>query len=295
MKANKKIKQNRYKPAPKDLMGKTILATRTRDLGLKVVMTIAVMTVISLGLIYVHDFFMQSPFFNIRQIQITGNTMAPTEALLKLAEIAPEDTLFSVNLFKIEKQLTSHPWVNSVAIRRNLPDTIIIFVTEEEPLAVITTRTRDKILINRQGSPFKEYVASEDANLDLPLVNGLQLERHDAIFGFNRPAFDFVMEILTSPVDITINTISADTHTGISIEVPDRFNTVSNQVEDTIWLKLGFGDYPEKIVRAQKISSYLHRHFAQKRISSMDLFDMETIFVKTEDEDALHNNLKKGA
>ena len=48
-------------------------------------------------------------------------------------------------------------------------------------------------------------------------------------------------------------------------------------------IKLGFDRFDEKLAKAADISRYMAARFPDKTILAMDLFDMERIFIKTED------------
>jgi hypothetical protein len=57
---------------------------------------------------------------------------------------------------------------------------------------------------------------------------------------------------------------------------------------------MGFGDYRAKFQKAKIISAYIGRHFPDRTIIALDLFNPEKVFVKTAFNESGHTELKKG-
>lgn len=70
-------------------------------------------------------------FFKTEQITVSGNTIYQTNAILETAAIKTGTNMFLVFDSAVEKQLMAkHPFIESVKLKRTLPDKIEIIITE---------------------------------------------------------------------------------------------------------------------------------------------------------------------
>ncbi|MBU1342347.1 MAG: FtsQ-type POTRA domain-containing protein [Proteobacteria bacterium] len=289
---NKKIKQNKFKAEIGE--NKTLDSGPSIDFCLNCIMTVAFISVLSLASIFAYDFVTQSNFFNIKEIEISGTKRVLKDDLIRLAKLTDSDNIFSINLFSIEKHITSHPWIQSATIKRTLPSKLIISVIEQEPLAIVKIENLADILINTQGRPFKEYDPQKDHIENLPVISGLDLTTINQEYLFNGPLFNSIMNFFKTDISSTIRVIKGDNHTGITIEANDIYNRLKSQDQPMVQIKLGFDNFDAKLNKAKKISEYIDKNFPTRTICAMDLFNIKKVFIKTRLTDALHNNLEKG-
>ncbi len=300
---SKKIKHNRYKPAPK---GNGPEPSPSRNRVLFRLFSIAFMLgLMSLSAVWLHDAVVQSPFFTIQTVDISGLDRVSRDEILVLADQNRKANLFDVRPDLIEKKLVTHPWVARALVERQLPSTLIIRVEEETPLAIVTIENLADIIINAQGAPIKEYDPEKDGLTTLPVISGMDLSLSDNSYLFEGELFNSVMDLLKIKGLGQIRTIHGDQHTGILIQAPDIYNTgpaAENSISAIrdapvgpnilIPIKLGFDQFEKKMDRAREISRYMAARYPSKTILAMDLYDIEKIFIKT--EDTLHNTLEKG-
>ena len=290
---SKNIKPNRYKPEAKD--GKDANSQSNIAVCLKYVTTLVFISALSLGSIFIYDFITQSPFFNIKKIEISGTNRVLKQDILKLADLTFEKNILKINLFSIEKRLISHPWIQSARVKRNLNSVLSISITEHEPLAIVKIENLADILINTKGSPFKEYSPFNDNIKNLPVVTGLDLTSVNNQYLFNGTLFNSTMDFLQSVDCINIKQINGNKNTGVTIEARDIYNRQLTDEQGIIQIKLGFDNFKAKLNKAKNISEYIDKNFPEKTICSMDLFNIKKVFIKTKLNNALHNDLEKGA
>jgi cell division protein FtsQ len=103
----------------------------------------------------------------LKTIRITGELSHVDRALLQQRVVAAIDGgFFSVDMRKLRDAAKQLAWVDRVSIRRVWPQTLIMDVTEQVPLA----RWGDKALVNGRGEVFRpEAGALPD---DLPRFTG---------------------------------------------------------------------------------------------------------------------------
>jgi len=292
---NKKITPNRYKPEPDEAsrfqadMGPGI------DVCLKFIMVVAFFSILSLAAIFVHDFITQAEFFNITQIEITGANHAVREDILDLADLNRVRNIFEVNTSLAEQKIATHPWIQSVSIKRGLNSTLKITIMEHEPLALVRIKNTADILINTQGLPFKEYDPEADRLESLPVITGLGLTKIRDQYGFAGILFDSVMDFLKTSESGPVDRIDGNENTGVTLQTKNFANPLSTPDQETVPIKLGFDNFKAKLKKAKKISEYIDKNLPERTICAMDLFNIEKVFIKTKLNNALHNNLKKGA
>ena len=292
---SKKIKPNRYKPSSKE--GNSLKSDSsgvTIDFCLKCIMTVAFISILSLASIFIYDFITQSAFFNIKKIEISGTNRVLETDLLKLADLNCDKNIFGLNLFTIKKHITSHPWIQSASIKRDVSFNLFISIIEQEPIALVKIENLADSLINTRGNPFKEYNPEKDRIENLPIISGLDLTNENNLYLFNGPLFNSIMDFLKIDSTDNVKKIIGDKNTGIVIDTNDIYNLNPSEGQGTIQIKLGFNNFKAKLNKAKKISGYIDENFPDRTISRMDLFNIEKVFIKTKLIDALHDNLEKG-
>lgn len=292
---SKKIKPNRYRPEAGEQESVHSDFVSTIDFFLKCIMTIAFISILSIASIFAYDFITQNNFFNIKKEKISGTQRVLEKEILKLADLNSNENIFKINLYKIEKRIESHPWIQSAKVKRDLPSILSISITEHKPLAIMNIGGKASVLINTQGDPFKEYNHDKDNLGKLPVVKGVDLTHLKDQYMFNGSLFDSIINFLATKNSCNAMIIKGDKNTGITIEVKDIYNHLPSYEQGIIQIKLGFNNFRAKLNKAVKISKYIDKHFPERTICSMDLFNIEKVFIKTTLNNALHNNLKKGA
>ena len=291
---NKKTIHNRYKPENVQSDSEQADSKFDIDFCLKCIMTVAAISLISLASIFAYDFITQSTVFNVKKIDIIGTGRAAQEDILELADLKPGKNIFEPNLFAIERKISDHPWIQSVSVKRNLPSNIVISIVEQEPLAIVKIENLADILINTNGHPFKEYNPKTDQIKGLPVISGLDLTSKNNHYQFHGPLFNSIMNFLDIPTTSQVIEIKGDKNTGLLIHTRDVYNQKDKINQHTLEIKLGFNDFQAKLYRAKEISNYIDKHFPDRVIIAMDLFNVEKVFIKTKSDDALHNTIEKG-
>lgn len=289
---NEKNLPNRYKePAEKTVPPETNGKTSFYSSLLKSILLICVF---SLSALFVHDVVVQSPFFTVRQVNIQGEHRVKKEEILILAELSRPVNFFQVNLPTMEKRIASHPWISSATVRRSMFSTLTITVEEQHPLAIVRIENFPDMIINQQGVPFKAYEPEMDQDVTLPVITGLDLTSSDQFYHFEGPLFNAVLDLLQSRYQKNIISIHGDDLIGITVQATGLFNPSLLVESRTLPICLGFDDYERKFVKALQISQYILANIPGKTICAMDLFEMDTVFVKTAQRDSLHATIEKG-
>ena len=77
-------------------------------------------------------------FFQVEQVEVSGNARYTQEEIVACTGIKPGDNLFRMNKFAIQDHVKEEmPYIEDILIRRRLPSTITVAVTEWDAVARI--------------------------------------------------------------------------------------------------------------------------------------------------------------
>jgi len=333
LRGNKKTRQNRFRPDVSVSTGLHFDFMESLDLCLKFIMVVILISLVSLLFIFLHDVLTQARYFSLKKISVSGYSRISRPQVLKQAGVVPGENIFAINLFKVKKRLVANEWIADASVARDIPSGLAITIKEEKPMAVVKLGNKAEFLINDKGVPFTAYDQHTD-KMNLPLVQGLNLENKDGIYGFSGRAFNSVMKLLSAsypsksrgrevvpcpgespcPVNFLkkIREIAVDQDMGLSLKVagfpgtadpqvkmgidPERLHRQEN-FDTVIEIKMGFDRYGARYRRIGRIMNYLKANKINKKICSMDLSDLGNVIVKfegTQNRDNFHSSIKGG-
>lgn len=113
-----------------------------------------------------------TPYFNLEEISIQGNETIETQLLHDMAEVEPGINIFRIKLSRIQKQIATLPYVDTVQVRRVFPNRLQIQITESK--AQVMTPYLDVALLLDQNGKVLERVPMEQA-VDYPAIIGLDV------------------------------------------------------------------------------------------------------------------------
>lgn len=118
-----------------------------------------------------------TPAFNIKKIEVHGNSVLKDEQIIRSSGITKGVNIFGVSLSEAKDNLKSMGYIESVKIKRSLPSTIRISIVEEVGVAYLNAEegfviiTADGRCIDiTDGTDEKKNVKTPD----FPLVKGMK-------------------------------------------------------------------------------------------------------------------------
>ncbi len=108
----------------------------------------------------------------IDQLVVHGNERVPSAALLAVVDGLKGQNLILTDLDEWRQRLLESPWVRDASLRRSLPSTVEICVSERTP-AIIARMDSRLFLVDDQGIVIDQY-GPRYASFDLPIVDGLR-------------------------------------------------------------------------------------------------------------------------
>jgi cell division protein FtsQ len=212
----------------------------------------------------------------VKHLDVRGTARLAAGEIQQLAHALVGANILTADL---ERQrvaiLRGTPWVADVAMRRVLPSTIEIHVSEREPFGLCRLGSR-LYLIDREGTVIDEF-GPQYADLDLPIVDGLVRAPRDG-----QPAIDQARAALAARVVDALREGGELSRRVSQIDVSDLHDAVVLLDDDTALLHLGEDRFRERLETYSEIADAL-----RQRVSDIDYVDLrfeERMYVKPRSE-----------
>jgi len=120
-------------------------------------------------------------FFRVRSIEVQGNSYYTKEEIAAAAKTEKGDNLLLLSRGEIAGNIMAHcPYVSSVRVSRQLPDTVIISVEEYDAAYAVQDSRGDYYLVTAGGKATekitheraKEHITIEDMRIVTPEIGG---------------------------------------------------------------------------------------------------------------------------
>ena len=112
-----------------------------------------------------------TPFLRVNRISVHGNVRLSSGEVQALVEDLRGTSILRVDLDAFRQRLVESPWVSDVALRRVLPSTIEVFVSERRPVG-LCRMGQDLYLVDETGTVIDQW-GPQYAEFDLPIIDGL--------------------------------------------------------------------------------------------------------------------------
>ncbi len=117
--------------------------------------------------------FFPPPFFKVQEIAIVTPLKRVSERdLMRLSQVKKGDNLILLSLKQVRENLLRYPWIREVQLSKRLPGRLMIWVKEEDPIALLELDSL--YFVNREGIVFKKMEKGDPQ--DLPTITGLSKE-----------------------------------------------------------------------------------------------------------------------
>jgi cell division protein FtsQ len=198
----------------------------------------------------------------VRRINVHGNVRLSSGEVRAIVDGLRGSSILAVDLPRYRRRLLESPWVADAALRRVLPSTIEVFVSERRPIGLCRLGSA-VYLIDPHGTIIDEF-GPQYAEFDLPLIDGLVRAPSSG-----QPAIDETRAELASRA---IDAIAAhrDLARRVSqIDVRDVHDAVVILQNDAALLHLGEDRF------AERLQSYLDlRDALHERVPDIDYVDL---------------------
>lgn len=101
-------------------------------------------------------------------VRVEGTRVLAEEEILRLAGVKGGEDLFAVDLFAVRDRVRANMYVQEVSVKRDVPDRIVIRVTERTPAALLAGEPA--LYLDREGIVLPP--ARSRSLFDLPVISG---------------------------------------------------------------------------------------------------------------------------
>ena len=144
----------------------------------KVILFIIKWTILVAMLIAAIIFLFTTPIFNIKEIHVIGNDKISNEEIVSLSKLQLEENLFNNRKSNIIKAIKENPYVESVQVKRKIPDVIELIINERKATYCIQI-LNSYAYINEQG-----YILEiSEQKPNLPLLKGTKTLEEELVAG----------------------------------------------------------------------------------------------------------------
>lgn len=223
--------------------------------GILSVVLVAVKVTAALGLLagagfggyHAYQRVMASTYFDINRVDVQGTRQAAAQDLQRLVQTVRGENIFTVDLDSVSRSIQGHPWVKAVRVRRELPGTLRVTVTEHKARSLLLMG--HLYLVSSDGVVFKQ--ADPDEQEGLPVITGISrltylnepartqarvrkaLHALDRYYGKVRPALSEVHVNKEGRITLYVRRGGVAVRMGDEVS-PDRLSKL-----DAVWAALG--------------------------------------------------------
>ena len=180
--------------------------------------------------------FGMSVFFRVSNIEVTGADRYTQEEIVEASDIKDGDNLMLVNRSSVAERIYSKLiYIGEVNVRRKLPNTIVIEITESDSIAVVESESGLWLIDN--NCRLLEECATQDAETYIK-VKGFSAVKPEqgkliAVPEEDKPKVKFLSGILTA---ISAKNMTGDVN---SLDVSNLLNAEFDYLEGRFTVKLG--------------------------------------------------------
>ena len=227
----KNTKKKKIKKEPKKLTKKQELSKKKRKKIFRVIKILMLLGIIIGGVIYA----MLSPIFNIKNITVTGNSKISSETIISLSGLSIDQNIFNFWSTDIKEAVKQNAYIDTVEVKRKLPDSIEINVKERTATYMITLGNA-YVYINNQG-----YILEiTSKKLEVPLLIGYNTAAEEIVEGNRLNETD--LEKLNDILKIMEAASSSNSDIGsliTQIDISDGNNYILSMPEEKKTIYLG--------------------------------------------------------
>jgi cell division protein FtsQ len=204
----------------------------------------------------------QAHVLQIERITIRGNERLSKNEVMRLLNGMRGESLVWSDLDAWRKRLLASPWVRDASLRRSLPSTVEVALSEREPIGVGRINGQ-MYLIDDRGVVIDLY-GPQHADLDLPIVDGLAIRSAD-----DGALADQARAELAARLIISLRARPPIAKRVSQVDVTDLHNAAVLLNDDTAVIRLGDDQF------LQRLEAYLDLAPAlRERVSEIDYVDL---------------------
>lgn len=171
-------------------------------------------------------------FFPIKRINVSGSEIYSKSQIIKASKLTTDDNLLVVSEEEIEKNIRKDlPYIDSIKLKRVLPDAVIITVTDAKEYAYHQSGS-DYLILSDHGYVLKKQ-SEKPENVFEIITSGIDGDVGEMVTYKSADEEQLVVELITalSQKEINIDKIDVTNILQITLEVEGRFSVLLGNSE----------------------------------------------------------------
>jgi len=226
-----------------------------------------------------YRYVVKMPEIQLTEVVIKGTDRADPEDIEGIVWACSPECILLTDLEKIKESVETLPWVSEVIVKRRLPDTLVVEVSERQPTAV--AGVDDKLYIVDSTGIILDPFSGQHELLKKPIVRGLKHQSRENTGQFNGIRMKTYMEVLS---DFQSGTSDySETISEIDVTDPGHISIIPK--EDPIVIYLGeksFQERYESFLSRKQLYYQIKKQYGTLQYIDIS-FDKQIIF-RTENE-----------
>ena len=241
-----------------------------RALAMPIVGYAGLILLLLFGLSRLTDVAARAHLLQVDRIVVRGNDRLSGGEVLAVLEGLRGESLIWTDLDSWRRRLLASPWVRDAALRRSLPSTVEVLISERQPIG-IGRLNGDLYLVDDRGVVIDQF-GPQYADLDLPIIDGLSASG-DRDTSTDQARADLAARVIAAlrPVPDIARRLS-------QIDVADLHNASVILADDPAVIHLGEEQFLSRLRGYVELSSALHERVPD--IEYVDLRFDERIYVR---------------
>jgi len=198
----------------------------------------------------------------VDRIAVLGNQRLSKGQVLTVLNGLRGENIVSTDLSRWRRRLLASPWIRDAALRRSLPSTIEVIVSEREPIG-IGRIGGDMYLVDERGVIIDQY-GPHYADLDLPIIDGLGAAPHDAPTLTDEARADLAARVIAAAKSKPKLAARLS-----QVDVSDLHNATVILTGDPTVIRLGEDQFAERLQGYLELAPALH-----DRVPDIDYVDL---------------------
>ncbi|MEK6755027.1 MAG: FtsQ-type POTRA domain-containing protein [Bacteroidota bacterium] len=207
----------------------------------------------------------------VRRVTVEGNRIVETAEIMQLVRIQTNAQLQDIDLTAVRKDILSHHFIKDAIVKRDLPATLKITITERVPLAIVNSA--ELLYLDEDGVVLPHSISRQ--LFDLPVLSGISSEIALAPgVTMSNPDVHEALQILA-----TSKFVSKELYHLISeVRLRNGGDIVLYAAERGVPIIFGRGDIANKLVRLEAFWNDIVRERGSEYLQYVDLrFDDQVV------------------
>ena len=215
---------------------------KTKKSRLFIKITASVLLVSAFGIGTYAAFIKIKSTFPVRRVIFIGNKHLSADELRSISGIRRNASLLTLSTRQVSEKLLGSPWIKSVGVRKEFPDTLSVTVSEVVPFALLDANGR-LFIINEKGDILEELKGNTIPFL--PIITGNPAQE--------RECFSEALILAKAMIDMGMS--SERDQIEIVLSKPHELTSII----DGMTVKIGVGEYREKLERLVELEEDIQR------------------------------------